>query len=185
MWKYGRGDDGKSETLASMQDKLWKDDNVFKAIGDIDELNSYLGLTVSVAKETDPEKLEKVVSTLITIQRDLFKIGGMINSYGSNFYEKIEKISEEDLEKLDRYINDFSSNLKALKSFILPGGSTLASHLHVARTICRRAERSYVTLYREKNYPKSILVYLNRLSTLLFIMARHVNQLMGFKDVSL
>ncbi len=183
MWKYGRGDDGKSETLANMQEKLWKDEDIFKAIGDIDELNSYLGLVVSVAKEINPEKLVKVINALITIQKDLFKIGGMVNSYGSKFYEKIEKISDKDLEKLEQFISDFSENLEELKSFILPGGSILASHLHVARTICRRAERSYVTLYRGKKYPKTILTYLNRLSTLLFVIARHVNQLLGFEDV--
>ncbi|MGQ4892847.1 MAG: cob(I)yrinic acid a,c-diamide adenosyltransferase [Candidatus Njordarchaeia archaeon] len=180
MGKYGSGDSGKSSTLAS-GGRIWKDSLIFHAIGDLDELNSFIGLAVSFC---EGEKFGEIRDILVGIQSDIFKIGGMINAYGSNFYDKVEKIDEEDLKRIKDGVNFFKVKLEELHHFILPGGSKLASFLHVARAVCRRAERSLVALKKEVDFPDIVLRYINRLSTLLFILARYANKLDGFQDVA-
>ena len=178
MGSYGSGDDGKSTIIAS-GNRVWKDALVFQAMGDLDELNSFIGLALSFCG--DP-KFAEVRNILLDVQRDLFKIGGMVNAFGSDFYEKIDKISEKDLVRIEKIINEKEAELEPLKQFILPGGSNASSFLHVARAVCRRAERSLVALKKEIDFPDIILRYINRLSTLLFVLARYANKLIGVEE---
>jgi len=176
--KYGSGDDGKSIYIAS-KERIWKDDVFFETIGEIDELNSFIGLARSIAQE---KKLDEVNLILKKIQNHLLKIGGEINTIGSEYYEKVPKLSENDLQFLENQIDRLEKNLPELKNFILPSGSKLASILHVCRTVCRRAERRVVGFHKKRKIPELILRYFNRLSTLFFILARYVNYIEEYEE---
>jgi len=149
------------------------------AYGDVDELNSALGLAMSVPPvDFEHEILEQ-------IQRDLFAIGGQL---ATREPEKVERalakarIDERRIALLEQAIDRADAELPPLAAFILPGGTPKASALHVARTVCRRAERSVVALHELEPVPPIVLVYLNRLSDLVFTIARLANQRAGTPD---
>lgn len=175
--KYGSGDDGKSSVLGS--NRIWKDDDIFEAIGTVDELNSFIGLARSFCNKSHGE----ICKILTKIQKDLFKIGSMLAAFNTSFYERVPKIEEKDVSLIDRETYRIENLVGKLKKFILPGGSKLSSYLHVARAVCRRAERRIVKLKRSKGIPDIILKYLNRLSSLLFHLSRYANKLDGLTDV--
>ncbi|MCL2075407.1 MAG: cob(I)yrinic acid a,c-diamide adenosyltransferase [Betaproteobacteria bacterium] len=145
-------------------------------IGEIDELNSVLGL---LRAEHLPETLRRM---LLTIQNDLFDLGGEISLPGAKLIKKRQ------VEFLEEQAATLNANLPMLKEFILPGGGRAASLAHLARSVCRRAERALVALAESENgqeracQPES-LRYLNRLSDFLFILARALNLEVGEKDV--
>lgn len=149
------------------------------AYGDVDELNSALGLAMAVPPvEFEHEILEQV-------QRDLFAIGGQL---ATREPEKVERalakaqIDERRIALLEQAIDRVDAELPPLAAFILPGGTPKASALHVARTVCRRAERSVVALHELEPVPPIVLVYLNRLSDFVFTIARLANQRAGTPD---
>ena len=179
MGKYGRGDDGKSSVLSS-RDRIWKDDIVFDALGNLDELNSFLGLAISFCDKSSHEEIRNI---LLNIQGHIFKIGGMVSSFGSKEFNLVTKLNSEDLEFVEIKNREIEGKLEELRNFILPGGSRLSSILHVCRTVCRRSERSLVPLTRDRSFPDIAIKYINRLSTLLFNLARYANKLDGFEDV--
>lgn len=151
------------------------------AYGEIDELNSTLG----VARATPPVDFHDAL--LESIQRDLFSIGGHLATPDPVKVAKaLEKadLSEERVALFERVMDDADSELPPLRSFVLPAGTEKAAALHLARTVCRRAERSVVSLSRESGVPPLFLVYLNRLSDLLFTLARLVNHQSGTGDVT-
>ena len=141
------------------------------AIGGIDELNSMLGL---LATESLPADVEPVVAA---IQHDLFDLGGELSIPG------FEKLRPTRLAQLDAWVDGFNKSLPALAEFILPGGSRPAALAHVARTICRRAERDVVALASLEFVRPLCQQYLNRLSDLLFVLARVLNRAAGGRDV--
>ena len=151
-----------------------KDDARVEAYGDVDELNAVLG----VARSTSP--LPRIDDLLFSIQRDLFSIGALLATPDR---EKMEnhlakaKLDAARIAELERAIDACDAELEPLKSFILPGGSEKASALHFARTVCRRAERRIVTLGRKTPLPDLVVIYLNRLSDLLFTLARLANKI--------
>jgi len=161
------GDDG--TTGLADGSRLAKDDPRITAIGSIDELNSQLGLLLT---ELLPESVHK---ELLPIQHDLFDLGGVLAVPGAPF-------GKEKLARLDSAIARFNANLPPLKEFILPGGTRAAALCHVARCIARRAEREYTPLTRENLAPVHGLQYLNRLSDLLFIICRVINQTAGHSE---
>lgn len=134
------------------------------AIGDIDELNSCIGLLLT---ESLPAHLD---SALSGVQHDLFDLGGELSLPGHTL------ISDSHLMRIDRLIEQFNAGLPPLKEFVLPGGSRAAALAHLARTVCRRAERSLVALSSIESMPPLPVRYLNRLSDLLFVIARVINQ---------
>jgi cob(I)alamin adenosyltransferase len=157
-----------------------KDHPRVTAYGDIDELNSVIGLI----RATPPADL--FGELLQTIQQDLFAIGGHLATPDASRVSKaLEKaaLSEERVAEFERAIDDAESELPPLRAFVLPAGSAKAAALHLGRTVCRRAERSVVSLAREAQVPAVFLVYLNRLSDLLFTLARLANHRAGVKDV--
>jgi cob(I)alamin adenosyltransferase len=160
--------------------RVAKDHARVAAYGDVDELNSFIGL----ARATAPEDL--LAASLEAIQRDLFSIGGHLATPDP---EKVRaalaraELSEARIAALEAAIDAADAELPALKAFVLPGGSQKAAILHVARVACRRAERSVVTLSRSDEVPPLFLVYLNRLSDLLFTLARLANHRAGIGDV--
>jgi cob(I)alamin adenosyltransferase len=138
----------------------------FAALGDIDELNSAIGVVESHLDET-----VEIRATLIELQSRLFDLGGAIAMPGT----RLSMV--DDVAALDGYIAKYNANLAPLANFVLPGGTPAGAHMHLARTICRRAERSVWALLESNDgaYDASIGVYLNRLSDALFVFARTLN----------
>jgi cob(I)alamin adenosyltransferase len=141
------------------------------AIGDVDELNSNIGLLLS---EAMPEEMR---DELVGIQHDLFDLGGELCIPG------YQMIKEEHVAKLDALLAKYNATLPALTEFILPAGSRAASLAHVCRTICRRAERSIVTLGKAETIHDHPRQYVNRLSDLMFVLSRVLNRYAGGSDV--
>lgn len=160
----------KGETSLFGGKRVLKDDPRIEAYGTVDELNSMLGLIRS--ENTDPE-LDRV---LLAVQHRLFNLGADLATPMST-QKQIRRISGGDISGLEMEIDRLDGMLTPLTAFVLPAGSTIAAGLHVARTICRRAERRVVHLSREEEVGGHVSVYLNRLSDLLFVMARYANHI--------
>lgn len=160
-----RGGDQGQSALADGS-KLPKSALQFAALGDVDELNSAIGIVIAHL-DTASELREP----LIDVQSRLFDVGGALAMPGT----AVSMV--DDVAALDRYVAEYNAKLQPLANFILPGGSAAGAHMHLARSICRRAERSVWSLLeeREASYDRSIGVYLNRLSDVLFVFARTVN----------
>jgi cob(I)alamin adenosyltransferase len=158
-----------------------KDDSRVDAYGDVDELNAVLG----AARATGP--MPRVDEVLVAVQRDLFAIGALL---ATPDVEKMHahltkaRIDDARIEELERAIDACDNELEPLKAFIIPGGTPKAAALHVARTVCRRAERKVVHLQQSVELPKLTVVYLNRLSDLLFSLARVANKRAGAGEVT-
>lgn len=163
------GDDG--TTGLGDGSRVQKDDARIAAIGDVDELNSQLGVLLC---EPLPGNVR---AALVDIQHDLFDLGGELCIPGHSM------IGEAHLARLDEWLADYNATLPPLREFILPGGSRAAALLHVARTICRRAERAIVALGRVETVNDAPRQYVNRLSDLLFVFARVMNRVDGGTDV--
>ena len=148
------------------------------AYGDVDELNSILG----VVRAHDPGA--RVEGELSRIQSELFDLGAeLARDPDSRADPGSDRIDAESIERLESSVDELERDLLPLKQFILPGGCASASFLHVARTTCRRAERAAVALGADGTVRGELLAYLNRLSDLLFVMARHENHARGVEDV--
>jgi cob(I)alamin adenosyltransferase len=148
-----------------------KDSARIHALGDVDELNSALGLVLA---EALPEAVGRV---LLEAQHDLFDLGGELSIPGHAL------LREEQVRRLEEALEAWNADLPALKEFILPGGSRAAAAAHLARAICRRAERSVVALGRAETVSEHARRYLNRLSDLLFVAGRVLNRHAGGGDV--
>ena len=158
--------------------RVRKDHARIEAYGTIDELNAVLGMVRS--QELPPE-----LSTLLeTFQNDLFTLGAELATPAPGEHD-MPRVAENDVARLEKQIDHFESLLPALKQFILPSGSSAGTALHVARAVCRRAERRVATLQAAGTEVVSatILVYLNRLSDLLFVLARFANQQAGQPEI--
>ncbi|MFL6710240.1 MAG: cob(I)yrinic acid a,c-diamide adenosyltransferase [Massilia sp.] len=148
-----------------------KDSARIASLGDVDELNSFVGLLLC---EDMPADLRE---ELVTIQHDLFDLGGELCIPG------YQMIKEEHVERLDALLAKYNATLPVLQEFILPAGSRAASIAHVCRTVCRRAERSIVTLGKDEAIHDHPRQYVNRLSDLMFVLARVLNRYAGGSDV--
>jgi cob(I)alamin adenosyltransferase len=170
------GDSGETALLGGK--RVSKADPRVAAYGDVDELNAWLGLARAGALASE------LAAMIEKIQRDLFAIGSRLADPGSKVANRVEKtaVTGEDVKRLEDWIDQLESEVPVLRRFILAGGSPGGASLHVARTICRRAERSVVGLGPEQ-VESEILVYLNRLSDLLFVMARVANRRDGAPEL--
>ncbi len=161
----------KGETSLFGGGRVLKNNIRVEAYGTVDELNSALGMIKAWGVSSVTEEAVK------KIQNQLFILGGELASNLKRGKElKIPQIEPEDIKFLEEQIDFLESKIPALKNFVLPGGSKGASLLHFARTICRRAERRCVELNQKERINENILIYLNRLSDLLFVLARYENQ---------
>ncbi|MEN9775152.1 MAG: hypothetical protein RL322_2222 [Pseudomonadota bacterium] len=163
------GDDG--STGLGDGSRTRKDSLRVTALGEVDELNSSIGLLLA---ETLPEGLD---DTFLAIQHDLFDLGGELAVPG------YQAVGEAHVLRLDQWLAEHNATLPRLAEFILPGGSRPAALAHVCRTVCRRAERSIVALAAHESVRPEIGQYLNRLSDLLFVLARVLNRAAGGQDV--
>lgn len=149
------------------------------AYGSVDELNSILGICVSMS--TGNPELSSAVKRLCEIQNTLFNLGSHLACADENMKKRLPSLSQEDIGALEEDIDRMSKELPPLREFILPGGHVVASFLHQARTVCRRAERKVSAL---KDDEEIHLKYLNRLSDHLFVLARYVNFKSGAAEVT-
>jgi cob(I)alamin adenosyltransferase len=148
-----------------------KDSQRIEAIGTVDELNSTLGVLLAGGVPED------VRACLLEVQHDLFDLGGELSIPGYN------AVTDEHVTRLEDAVERFNAGLPPLKEFILPGGSPAAAHAHVARTVCRRAERAVVALGTVEAVSEQTRRYLNRLSDLMFVLSRVLNRAAGGADV--
>lgn len=174
---YTKGGD-KGETGLFGGERVSKDIERIEAYGTIDELNSFIGLTVIEIKD------QKIKSLLEKIQNYLFTLGSDLSSPDTekNKKQNIPRVTELFYQDLEMQIDYFDSQNDELKNFIIPGGDKGAALLHVCRTICRRGERRIVTLNNKVNIGQNILIFMNRLSDLFFVLARYQNKISGIED---
>lgn len=156
--------------------RVKKDDARVDACGEVDELNAWIGL--ARASRVD----SPIDEALIGVQRDLFALGAQLADPGHKLAPRVTKavVSDGDVDRLERLIDRFEEELPPLRNFILPGGTAAGAALHVARTVCRRAERRMVAL--SPPVDPVLLRYMNRLSDLLFVLARAVNHRSGVSE---
>jgi cob(I)alamin adenosyltransferase len=157
--------------------RVAKSDPRVSAYGDVDELNAWLGFVR--AEVTDSQ----LASMIEHIQRDLFALGARLADPAKRIAERVTKaaVTGEDTRRLESWIDSFESELPPLRRFILAGGDRSGAALHIARTVCRRAERSMVSLGGDAFEPE-LLIYINRLSDLLFVMARACGRRAGVAE---
>ncbi len=174
-----RGDTGETGLIGAA--RVAKDDPRVEAYGDVDELNAVLGSVIAAdpSHDLDPERLH-------LIQEDLFVIGARLATADPDRARRrgaIPELPPERIGELEAWIDEMDEELVPLTAFILPGGSPLAARLQVARTVCRRAERAIIGLLPSQPDLGEVLVpYVNRLSDLLFTLARYANHLAGVED---
>jgi cob(I)alamin adenosyltransferase len=170
------GDDGTTGLFGG--GRVPKDHPRVSAYGDVDELNAALGL--ARADCTDAE-LQSILSRL---QNQLFDLGGELATPSPKDAPKpVPVVSEPEIEQMEHEIDHFDEELEPLRAFILPAGTRLSADLHLARTICRRAERAAVALAHHDHVPEAAIRFLNRLSDLLFTLARVANHRAGTPEV--
>lgn len=173
-----RGDRGETSLFGGR--RVAKDAPRVSAYGAVDELNAAIG--VACASLTDAD----LVEGLRAIQTSLFDLGGELATPDVEEREArgkgIPRVQPDDVDSLERWIDRLDDEIEPLQSFILPGGAPAAAQLHLARTVCRRAERELVSLARDEEVSELPIRYLNRLSDLLFTLARAVNQRAGIAE---
>ncbi len=165
------GDKGLTSLIGGK--RVSKDSSRVSAYGEVDELNAVLGIVRSQAKDRE---IKRIISI---IQNDLFIVGADL---ASPMDIRAPRIKPNSIKRLERIIDKFLKELDPLKEFILPTGTGAGHYLHLARTVSRRAERGIVKLKREEKINENVLKYLNRLSDLLFVMARIENKRSGFEE---
>ncbi len=190
---YTRGGDSGQTGLVGGK-RLPKDHPRIHAYGTVDELNSTLGIARSfLERKEESARREKLDQVLEAVQQKLFDLGSELATFPGDEYEGQINLSGEDTEWLEEIIDAMNGELEPLSSFILPGGTPLNAFLHLARTVCRRAERQVIVLMRMNHTAEpgpgasdvnpEIVKYLNRLSDLLFVAGRWVSATMGEEEI--
>jgi cob(I)alamin adenosyltransferase len=167
------GDQGETGLIGGA--RVPKDHPRVRAYGDVDETNAVIGLAVVTCSSAE------ICARLREVQATLFTLGAELANPGS----KIETpaVTPQHIDQLERWIDDAGTKVEPLKSFVLPGGAETAARLHLARTVCRRAERTVVELARQEPVDALVIAYLNRLSDALFAFARLANHEEGVPDI--
>lgn len=174
------GDKGMTSIRSSQTPRVWKNEARVDSYGTVDELNTVLGVVLAFVELSSIKKKEYIQKILLLIQNDLFFIGSYLatpeSSFdGVNFTEHTRQFEKE--------IDTMTASMADLRNFILPGGGIVGSHLQLARTVSRRAERRLVALHRKEPIDESVLVFINRLSDLLFTLSRYANFLENKDEV--
>jgi len=172
---YTRGGDSGETSLVGGQ-RVAKDALRIECYGTVDELNAFLGLARVTATEAG---LRELAEAMLRMQHELFNLGSLLATLAEDLHPRQPRITEKEVAQLEAEIDRMNQELPALKSFVLPGGSRLNAELHVARTVCRRAERLVVALAREEPVDGLGVRYLNRLSDALFVASRWASLRLG------
>ena len=178
------GDSGETALVGGQ--RISKDNVRIEAYGDVDELNATIGGCMEAIKpfhDSHP-KLVKINSILHRIQHELFNTGTILATMPEDVTENLPCITDNDVKVLEEEIDRFNNDLPTLNSFVLPGGSKANIWFHMARNICRRAERRSISLAKECDLDPLIIKYLNRLSDALFVYSRWVNFIIGCKETT-
>lgn len=169
------GDQGETSLIGGSRVPKYNDK--VEAYGTIDEIKSYLGLIRDLSEDAE------VKNWMLIIQERLFVAESRVAVDSEEALQKMPNLEEKDVVYLEKLIDQMNETLPELRHFILPGGQVLASHAHIARTICRRAERATLKAYHENNADNLVIKYLNRLSDFLFVLARKFAHELGDGDV--
>ncbi|MCC6766651.1 MAG: cob(I)yrinic acid a,c-diamide adenosyltransferase [Deltaproteobacteria bacterium] len=176
---YTRSGD-KGETALVGGRRVPKDDPRIESYGTIDELNAVLGIVRACNDAAPPSAATKRLDQILRqLQNELFDLGSELATPPDVAWEGMIRIGPAQIQVLERTIDECQADLEPLKSFILPGGGTIAAFLHQARTVCRRAERDILRLMKREPVGESTLGYVNRLSDLLFVLARWMSRRLG------
>ncbi len=178
-----RGDAG--ETNLAGGQRVAKDSLRIEAYGTVDELNAFIGIANIACQEQigqDP-RVGLLAGIIRRVQHELFNLGSILATKPEDVHPKQARITAAEIEQLEREIDAMNEDLPPLRSFVLPGGTRLNADLHVARTVCRRAERFLVALSREESVPPETIQYLNRLSDALFVWSRWANYVLHVPEV--
>lgn len=176
------GDDGTTGLFGGP--RVAKDHPRVEAYGTVDELNAALGLAIAGCADGANPALARIATLLTGIQSRLFDLGADLATPADAAHrDRVPVLGDADVAALEAAIDEIDGGNASLSAFVLPGGSEAAARLHLARTICRRAERLVVGLAREEAITPAAIIYVNRLSDLLFAMARRANGAVGVADV--
>ena len=177
------GDKGQTYLVGGK--KIAKDDIRICSYGEIDELNAYIGgCRQLIVEKSDNSEFKKLSNILYRIQNELFNLGNMLATLDEDIKKGMPRIEDSHIVKMENEIDYFNENLPDLKSFVLPGGSQLNIWFHISRTLCRRCERTVVSLSQKESVDGIIVKYLNRLSDGLFVWSRWVNVMQSHPEVS-
>ena len=174
------GDAGKTRLIGGKE--RWKDNTRIEAYGTVDELNSVIGLCRELVNETGNEKFRLLIRLLKSVQNELFNLGTQLAMDEGDDTKNLPQLSDDAILKLESEIDTANESLSELTSFILPGGSVINAQFHIARNVCRRAERRIVSLSKKENVDSENIRYLNRLSDALFVWSRWVSKIIGDKE---
>lgn len=175
------GDKGMTSLVGGA--RVSKTDPRLESYGTVDELNAVLGL-VQAQISLAPTKHTELQSWLVRIQNRLFNLGSLLACEDDQLRKNLPQITEDDITYLEKAIDSATEKLPELREFILPGGHMIAASLHLARTVCRRAERLTMALYESQKIQDEVAIrFLNRLSDFLFVASRLANFNEGFADV--
>ena len=171
------GDQGETGLVGGQ--RVPKDAQRIEVFGTVDELNSFVGLARISARESGLNELESIFER---VQHELFNLGSVLATLPQDLHPKQPRITKETIDQLEREIDHYNASLPSLRSFVLPGGSRICAELHVCRTVCRRAERTLVTMSHAEEIPIEAMLYLNRLSDAMFVWSRWVNQALRVEE---
>ncbi len=177
-----QGDHG--ETALAGGQRVAKDSPRITAYGTVDELNAFLGsarATVAEATASEP-RLAVLAAILLRVQHELFNLGSILATLPADVHPKQARVTEAEVAQLEKEMDRMNEDLPPLRSFVLPGGSRLNAELHIARTVCRRAERALVTMARTEEAPAETVRYLNRLRDALFVWSRWASHVTGARE---
>lgn len=169
-----KGDKGDTSLIGGVRVK--KSSVRIEAYGTVDELNSYIGLI------RDQEVSEQTTEELIEIQDRLFTLGSYLASAPDKAKMKLPSFTDEDVSNLENWIDKMDQDLEPMRAFVLPGGHTTVSFCHIARCVCRRAERLMVELNEDSTIDAILLQYVNRLSDYLFVLSRKLSKDLNAKE---
>ncbi len=170
-----QGDQG--ETALAGGQRVPKDGLRIAAYGTVDELNSFLG--AARATVSAEPRAARLTAILLRVQHELFNLGSILATLPEDVHPKQARVTDREIDQLEREMDEMNAGLAPLRSFVLPGGSRLNAELHICRTVCRRAERDCVALARVETIPPEAIRYLNRLSDALFVWSRWASHVTG------
>lgn len=174
-----RGDTGETSLVGGQ--RVAKDCLRIECYGTVDELNSVLGM--ARISSLEHAALDLLSAALLRVQHELFNLGSILATMPADVHPKQPRVTGAEIAALEQEMDGMNFGLPALRSFVLPGGSRLNAELHLARTVCRRAERIAVALAREEEMQPEAIRYLNRLSDALFVWSRWANWKLGLTEV--
>ena len=178
---YTRSGDAGNTRLIGGEER-WKDNIRIEAFGTVDELNAEIGLCRELVKEIGNEKFLSLIRFLKSVQNELFNLGTRLATAEGYNSKNLPQLSDDAILKLESEIDTANESLSELTSFVLPGGSVINAQLHIARNVCRRAERRVVSLLKKENVDPKNIRYLNRLSDALFVWSRWVSKIIGNEE---